>query len=37
MGSCGMNSSGSEQGTVAGSCEHSNETSASINGGEFFE
>jgi hypothetical protein len=29
--------SGSGQGTVAGSCEHSNEASGSIKGGEFLD
>jgi hypothetical protein len=34
MGMCGLNSSGSGQGPVAGSCEHGNEPSGSVRGGE---
>jgi hypothetical protein len=37
MGSCGLDSCGSEYGPVAGSCEHGNEHSASIKGGEFLD
>jgi hypothetical protein len=37
VGRCGLNSSGSGQEPVAGSCEHGNETSGTITGGEFFE
>jgi hypothetical protein len=37
VGGCGLNSSGSEQGPVASSCEHGNEPSASIKDGEFFD
>jgi hypothetical protein len=37
VGVCGLHSSGSEEGPVAGSCEHGNETSGSINGGEFLD
>jgi hypothetical protein len=33
---CGLNSSGSGYGPVAASCEHSNEPSVSIKGGEFL-
>jgi hypothetical protein len=33
---CGLDSSGSGQGPVAGCCEHGNETSGSIKGGEFL-
>jgi len=36
-GKCGLDFSVSGKGTVAGSCEHDNETSGSIKGGEFFE
>jgi hypothetical protein len=36
-GGCGMVSSGSIQGQVAGSCEHSNEPSDSIKSGIFLE
>jgi hypothetical protein len=35
MESCGLDSYGTEQGPVAGSCEHDNEPSGSIKGGEF--
>jgi len=34
---CGLDASGSGQETVAGSCEHSNEPSGSIKGGEFLD
>jgi hypothetical protein len=34
---CGLNASGSRQGPVAGPCEHGNEPSGSIKGGEFFD
>jgi hypothetical protein len=34
---CGLDSSGSGEGPVAGSCEHGNEPSGSIKGGEFFD
>jgi hypothetical protein len=32
---CGLDSSGSGQGQVADSCEHGNERSGAIKGGEF--
>jgi len=35
VGTCGLDSSGSEQAPVPGLCEHSNEPSGSIVGGEF--
>jgi hypothetical protein len=35
MGKCGLDSSGSVQGPVAGSCIHSNEPLGSIKGREF--
>jgi hypothetical protein len=35
--SCGLNSSGSGYGQVADSCEHDNEPSASIKGGELLD
>jgi len=35
VGRSGVDTSGSEQGPVAGSCEHGNECSGSITGGEF--
>jgi hypothetical protein len=35
VGGCGLDSSGSEQGPVAGSFEHGKEPSGSIKGGEF--
>jgi hypothetical protein len=35
LGRCGLHSSGSGQGPVAGSCEYGNELSGSIKGGEF--
>jgi hypothetical protein len=34
---CGLNSSGSGQGPVAGCCEHGNELPGSIKGGEFLD
>jgi hypothetical protein len=34
---CGLDPLGSGQGLVAGSCEHDNETSGSIQGGEFLD
>jgi hypothetical protein len=36
---CGgaLDSSGSGQGSVAGLCEHGNEPSVSVKGGEFFD
>jgi hypothetical protein len=34
---CGLDSAGSEYGPMAGSCEHDNETSASMKGGEFLD
>jgi hypothetical protein len=37
VGSCGLESSGSGQGPVAGSCEHSNEPLGSIKGEEFLD
>jgi hypothetical protein len=36
VGRFGLDSSGSGQGLVAGSCEHGNEPSGSIKGGEFL-
>jgi hypothetical protein len=33
---CGLDTSGSRQGPVAGSCEHGNEPSASIKTGNFL-
>jgi hypothetical protein len=33
---CGLDSSDSRQGPVAGSCEYGNEPSGSIRGGDFF-
>jgi hypothetical protein len=36
VGRCGLDSSGSGQGPVASSCEHDNELSGSIKGGEFL-
>jgi hypothetical protein len=35
MGKCGLKASGSEYGSVAGSCEHGNEPSGSC--GEFLD
>jgi len=37
MGGCGLKASGSGQRTVEGLCEHGNETSGSIKGGEFLD
>jgi hypothetical protein len=37
VGSCGLDSSGSGQGPVAGCCEHGNEPSDSIKGGGFLD
>jgi hypothetical protein len=37
VGRCGLDSSGTGQGPVAVSCEHGNETSGSIKGGEFLD
>jgi hypothetical protein len=37
VGRCGVDSSGSEYGPVAGSCEHSNVPSGSTKGGEFLD
>jgi len=37
MGRCGLDVSGSEQGSVVGSYEHNNEPLASIKGGEFLD
>jgi hypothetical protein len=37
METCGVNSSGSGKGQVMGSCEHGNEPSSSIKGGEFLD
>jgi hypothetical protein len=37
VGRCGLDSSGSGCGPVAGSCEHGNETLRSIKGGEFLD
>jgi len=37
MGGCGLDSSGSGQELVAGSCEHGNEPSGSMKGGEFLD
>jgi hypothetical protein len=34
---CGLDSFGSGQGPVAGSCEHGDELSCSIKGGEFLD
>jgi hypothetical protein len=34
---CGLDSSGSGQGPVAGCCEHGNKPSGSITGGEFID
>jgi hypothetical protein len=36
LGKCELDSSGSGYGPVAVSCEHGNEPSSSIRGGEFF-
>jgi hypothetical protein len=37
VGGSGLDSSGSEWGPVAGSCEHGNEPSGSIKGREFLD
>jgi hypothetical protein len=37
VGGCGLDSSGSRQEPVAGSCEHGTEPSGSIKGGEFLD
>jgi hypothetical protein len=37
VGRCGLDSSGSGQGPVAGSCEHGSVPSGSIKGGEFID
>jgi len=37
MEMCGLNSSDSEQRPIAGPCQHGNELSGSIKGGEFFD
>jgi len=37
VGRCGLDAPGSEYGPVAGSCEHDNEPSGSLKGGEFFD
>jgi hypothetical protein len=37
VGRCGLDASGSGQGTVLRSCEHGNEPSSSIKGGEFID
>jgi hypothetical protein len=37
VGRCGLDSSASGQGSVAGSCEHDNEPSGSIKGGEILD
>jgi hypothetical protein len=34
---CGLDASGSRQGSMASSCEHGNEPPGSIKGGEFLE
>jgi hypothetical protein len=34
---CGLDSTGSEYNAVAGSCEHGNDPSVSIKGGEFCD
>jgi len=36
LGGCGQDVSGSGQGPVACSCEHGNESSGYMKGGEFF-
>jgi hypothetical protein len=36
VGSCELDTSGSIQGSLAGSCEHRNEPSDSTEGGEFL-
>jgi hypothetical protein len=37
VGGCGLDAFDSEQETVVGSCEHSNEPSGSIKGGELLD
>jgi hypothetical protein len=37
MGRCGLDASGSGEGPVTGSCEHSNEPSGSVKCGEFSD
>jgi hypothetical protein len=37
VGRCELDASGSEYGPVAGSCEHGNEPSSSLKGGEFLD
>jgi hypothetical protein len=37
MGDCGLDAPGSGQGEVAGFCEHGNEPSGSMKGGEFID
>jgi hypothetical protein len=37
MSGCGLDSTASGQGPVAGSCEHDNEPSGSIEGGDLVE
>jgi hypothetical protein len=37
VGSCGLDACGSGYGPVAGSCEHGNDISGSLRGGEFLE
>jgi hypothetical protein len=37
MGKCGLDSTGSGWGPVVGCCEHGNEPSGSVRGGEFFD
>jgi hypothetical protein len=37
VGRCGLDASGSRQKPVAGSCEHGNESSGSVKGGEFLD
>jgi len=37
VGKCGLDASGSAQGLVAGSCEHGNEPSDYIKGGELLK
>jgi len=37
LGRCGLDSSGSGYGPVAGSCEHDNQPSGSIKGREFLD
>jgi hypothetical protein len=37
VGRCGLDSSGSGQGPMAGCCEHDNEPLGSVKGGEFLD